>query len=544
MIILGLMGGTRLGYQDASAVLLRDGKLLSFVEEERLSRVKHAPGTLPERSIRFLLKSHNISIRDVDYAVSHGITWKPDFRKSLKEFFLSKFGGCPKNIELLHHHDAHCASAYYASGFSDAMIVTVDYSGDGISTQLAVGSGGKVKVIKRIERPNSLGIFYALLTEYCGFLKDNDEYKLMGLSSYGNRERFDLSWLLGTSNGMYQINTDYLKGHREGEPGATKQIPVYNQKFIEKLGPPREPGTPMTKYYEDIAASGQRHLEECIVNLVTGFHKETGLRNVCLAGGVALNVVANQRVMNLDFIDDIYIQPAANDAGVALGAAYLMASQLGENIEALPHVYYGPEYSNDQIEAALKLVNVNYSKVDDVAEYAAKKVSKNNVLGWFQGRMEFGPRALGNRSILANPTEKQMKDIVNIKVKFRDEFRPFCPSVIEEETHLYYEGKAKSSPYMTITYDVKEDCVAKLPSVTHVDNTSRIQTVSRAQNPLFYSYLQELKKILGFGVTMNTSFNVKGDPIVNTPFQALGTFYGSGMDTLIIGNFALNKSNG
>ena len=541
MIVLGLMGGTRIGYQDASAVLVEDGKLLSFVEEERLGRVKHAPGILPERAIRYVLKERNISIRDVDCVSSHGITWKPDFRKSLREFFLSKFAGTPKNIELVHHHDAHCASAYYASGFGNAMIVTIDYSGDGISTQLAIGSGGEIKVVKRIERPNSLGIFYALLTEYCGFLKDNDEYKLMGLSSYGDRDSFDFSWLLDNSYGIYRINTDYLKGHKEGEPGATKQIPVYNQKLIDRLGAPREPGSPMTKYYEDIAAAGQKALEECIVKIVTEFHRETGLRKICLAGGVALNVVANQRVMNLDFIDDIYIQPSANDGGISLGAAYLMAAQMGDTIEPLPHVYYGPDYSNDEIEAALQQTNVRYRKVEDVAGYTAEKVSDNKVVGWFQGRMEFGPRALGNRSIFANPTNKQMKDIVNIKVKFRDEFRPFCPSVIEEEAPLYYEGKAKSSPYMTITYDVKKEYVDKLPSVTHVDNTARIQTVNESQNPLFYAFLRELKERIGFGVTLNTSFNVKGDPIVNTPFQALGTFYGSGMDTLIMGNFVLDK---
>lgn len=541
MYILGLMGGTRLGYQDTSAALLKDGELVSFVEEERLSRIKHSPGTLPERAIRYILESQNISIRDVDYAVSHGITWQPDFRNTLREFFLSKFGGCPKNIELVHHHDAHCASAYYASGFKDTMVISFDNSGDGVSTQLAIGSNNELKLIDRYERPNSLGVFYLFLTEYCGFLKDEDEYKVMGLSSYGDREKYDFSWLLEYGNGRYQINLDYLKSFKPGEPGSHKQIPIYNEKLIQRLGSPREPGATMTKYYMDIAASGQKYLEDVIVNLVTKFHKATELRRLCLAGGVALNVVVNQRLMNLDFIDEIYIQPAANDAGVSLGAAYLIASKLGENIKPLPNLYFGPEYSNDEIERALKLADVGYVRVDDVSTYAAQKVASNKIVGWFQGRMEFGPRALGNRSIFANPTNKDMQDIVNNKVKFREEFRPFCPSVLEEDAPLYFKGKSKMSPYMTITYDVKKDYIGKLSAVTHVDNTSRIQTVNKEQNSLFYSYLKELKKLTGFGVTLNTSFNVKGEPIVNTPFNTLATFYGSGMDILIIGNFVISK---
>lgn len=541
MYILGLVGGTRLGYQDASAALLRNGELISFIEEERLTRVKRSPGALPEKAISYILKSQNISISDIDYAVSHGSTWKPDFRQVLREFFISKFGGCPRNIELVHHHDAHCASAFYASGFTDSMIISADASGDGISTEFAVGSNGKIKIIQRIERPNSLGMFYLLLTEYCGFLKDEDEFKVMGLSSYGDGEKYDLSWLLGYDNGTYQLNDEYLKGFRLGEPGAHKQVPIYNEKLIEKLGPARVPGSPMTSHYEDIAASGQKLLEDVMVHLVTKFHKDTGLRRLCLAGGVALNVVANQRMLNLDFIDEVYVQPAANDGGISLGAAYLIAAELGEDIHAMPHAYYGPEFSNDEIEAALKLANVEYVKIEDIAHYASERVASNKIVGWFQGKMEFGPRALGNRSIFANPTIREMKDILNTKVKFREEFRPFCPSVIEEDSLSYFEGKLKVSPYMTITYDVRDEYLGRLPAVTHVDNTARIQTVNRTQNPLFYRFIDELKKYIDVAVTLNTSFNVKGEPIVCTPFNALATFYGSGMDTLVMGNYVINK---
>jgi len=535
------MGGIKLGYQDSSAALLEDGKLVAFVEEERLNRVKHSPGVLPERAIGYVLESQHISINDVDYAVSHGSTWQHDHRQVLREFFLSKFGGCPRNIELVHHHDAHCASTYFASGFNDALILTADASGDATSTQFAIGFNKKIQAIERIERPNSLGFFYLLLTEYCGFLKDEDEFKVMGLAAYGDRNRYDLSWLLTFKDGHYQINPHYLKQFKSGEAGPHKQVPIYTDALTQKLGPPRRPGSPMTKHFQDVAASGQKLLEEVLVHLITDFHSRTGLRKLCLAGGIALNVTANQRLMNLPFIDDIYIQPAANDAGISLGAAYWVASQLGEDIAPLPHVYYGPEYSDKDIESALRLANVNYFRVDDVAAYAAHKVASNKIVGWFQGRMEFGPRALGNRSILANPTIKGMRDIVNSKIKFREEFRPFCPSVIEEDAQEYFIGKSMTSPYMTIAYDVKKEQIARIPSVTHVDNTARIQTVNKDQNVSFYNYLQELKKLIGLGLTLNTSFNVKGEPIVNTPFNAMATFYGSGMDTLIIGNFVINK---
>ena len=540
MYILGISGGTRQGYQDSSAVLLKDGQVVAAVEEERLLRMKHAAGILPEKAIRYVLGSQNIRLQDVDYLTTHGSTWTPDFRPTLRRYMISKFGYCPE-IELVHHHDAHCASAYYASGFDKAMLLSTDLSGDGISTELAIGSGRDMQVVQRFAKPESLGIFYSLLTQFCGFMRDNDEYKVMGLSSYGKKGSYDFRWLLDYGQGAYTLNRDYIVVPGNGQPNPSKQEPFYTEKFLEKLGAPRLPDGPMTSYYEDIAASGQKHLEDVMIDLVTKFHKKTGLRKLCLAGGVALNCVANQQLMNLDFIDDIYVQPASSDAGVALGAAYLTAVKHGETVASLPDVYLGPQFSQDEIREALNTAGVTYDEVADIAAYAAQKVAENKIVGWFQGRMEFGPRALGGRSILANPTVKDMQDIVNAKIKFREEFRPFCPSVLEEEVPLYFEGKAASAPYMTITYDVKPDAVEKLPSVTHVDRTARIQTVTEKQNPLFYQYLKELKNLIGVGVTMNTSFNVKGDPIVNTPYQALGTFYGSGMDTLILGNYVVNK---
>ena len=542
MYIIGIVGGTRIGYQDTAATLIKDGRIVGAVEEERILRVKHAPGRLPELAIKTLLSEEGIAIEDVSYVYAHGITWKPDFREVFAAFLKSKFGHSPK-VELVHHHDAHAASAYYGSGFDEAMVLTMDLSGDGCSVEWAVGRDGKLEVQERYERPRSLGIFYATITEYCGFLKDSDEYKLMGLSSYGNGDRFDFSWFLPYGDGGFDLNTDYVMGFKPGQPGPSKQVPLYTQAFVDKMGrPPRIPGSPMTSFYEDVAASAQRHLERVVVDMVTHFHRRTGLRKLCLAGGVALNVVVNQRLMNLDFIDDLYIQPAANDAGVSVGAAYLGAVEQGHRPEPMANAYLGPSCDDAAIEEALKMAGVPYRRVEDPAAHAADLVARDKVVGWFQGRMELGPRALGARSILANPRNPGMQDIVNVKVKFREEFRPFCPSVLEEEAKEHFVGKATSAPYMTITFDVPEEKRKAIPSVTHVDGTARIQTVNEEQNAIFYRYLKALKERNGLGVTMNTSFNVKGDPIVNTPFQALATFYGSGMDALVIGPFALEKN--
>jgi carbamoyltransferase len=540
MNVLGIVGGTRQGYQDCSAVLAIDGKIISAIEEERLLRIKHAPGLLPERAIRQVLKINKLTIKDIDLVVTHGITWKPDFRLILKDFFISKFEHSP-DIELVNHHDAHAASAFFGSGFEESMILTTDLSGDGISTKIATGKGTEIKFLRQYERPNSLGVYYALLTEFCGFQKDNDEYKVMGLSSYGDRSKHDFSWLLSYRDGEYSINMDYIKGYKPGEPGPSKQVPLYSENLIKKLGKPRNPESEMSDYYADIAASGQKHLEDVIENIITKLHKDTGIRKVCLAGGVALNVVVNQRLMNLDFIDEIYIQPAANDAGVSIGAAYLGTLKLGGTPKVMENAYLGTEFSNDEIEEALKLANVNYRTTEEPAAFAAKAVADNKIVGWFQGKMEFGPRALGSRSILANPTNKDMKDIVNIKVKFREQFRPFCPSVLIEDSPLYFDGKSKTAPYMTITYDVNKQTLGKLPSITHVDNTARIQTVDSKQHPLYYDYLKELKKHTGFSVTLNTSYNVKGEPIIHTPINGIATFFGSGMEVLVMGNYIVEK---
>lgn len=538
MYVLGISGGVSRGAQDGAAALLRDGTVVAAVEEERLLRVKHARACLPEKAIRSVLDCEGISLRDVDALAYHGITYD-GISEVLERFITSKFGYCPP-IRLVHHHDAHAASAYYASGFDSAMIVTADLSGDGTSTQLAAGRDGTIEVLERIPKPNSFGIYYSGLTQFVGFERENDEYKVMGLASYGDRKSYDLGWLLSYSGEGYQLNPEGFR-YQPGSPNPSRQEAIFSDLFVEHLGAPRLPDSPMSSVYENVAASGQEQLEQAYVHLVRRLHEETGLRKLCCAGGTSLNCVLNQRLMALDFVDELYIQPASSDAGVSLGAAYLVAADAGHKIQPLPHVFLGPSFTDDEIRGALRMAGVTWRECSDVAACAARLVAEDKIVGWFQGRMAFGPRALGNRSILANAHSETSKDIVNEKIKFREQFRPFAPSVVEEDVSRYFVGKLGASPYMTVTYDVRPEEQQVIPAVTHVDGTARIQSVAPCQNPLYYALLQELKRTTGHGIVLNTSFNVRGDPVVNTPYQALATFFGSGMDALLIGSFILEK---
>ena len=331
----------------------------------------------------------------------------------------------------------------------------------------------------------------------------------------------------------------FIKTLQPNSPSPHKQIPLYNNRFIKKMQ--KEPRNPfkIDQFYIDVAASAQNHFEIIITDLIKKFYRENRISRICLAGGCALNVIANKKIREIGFLDQVYIQPASNDSGIAL-AAYMMSSELGYRINPLENVYYGPKYNNEHIHRVLKRNQINFKEVEDPCFEAAKLVANDKIIGWFQGRLEFGPRALGNRSILANPANKDMKNIVNKKIKFRESFRPFCPSVLEEDANLYFNGNIKEAPTWPLPLMLGKH-KTKIPSVTHIDGTSRIQTVNKEQNPMFHSYLYHLKELTGIGMTLNTSFNVKGQAIVNTPENALETFYGSGLDNLIIGNFQINK---
>lgn len=539
MYVLGINGGVRLGYRDASAVLTLNGKIIAAVEEERLNRIKSSPHQLPELAIKQVLVIAGITINEVAIVATHGSTWGEQYEIALKNFFQTNFAHIPLLMRF-HHHDCHAAGSYFSSGFDEALIFTFDNSGDGVSTQVAWAKGEELNVLERIERPNSLGIFYSLVTQYCGFIRESDEYKLMGLAPYG-RPEIDLSDILMVNEDGFKLNLEYIQKIEPGQPQPSIQQAIYSQKWIQKFGDRRLPHHENSQFYKNFAASAQEQLELAITSLIRKYIRKTGVRNVCISGGVGLNCAANKVILEMPEVETLFVQPASGDAGISQGAAYLANISQGILPEKISQVYWGKSYTNEEISDCIEKLGLNAIKAENPAKTAAKLVSEGKVIGWFQGRMEFGPRALGNRSILANPLLKDIQSIVNQKIKFREGFRPFCPSLLEEDFDLYFEGKQKVAPYMTVNYKAKSDMKDILPGVIHINNTARIQTVSKQSNPLFYEYLRELKNISGHGVSLNTSFNVNHQPIVENPIQAISTFYGSGLEALVIGDRLLLK---
>jgi carbamoyltransferase len=539
--ILGINGGVRAGYQDVAAVLMRDGRVIAAVEEERINRVKHSAGQLPISSIKEVLRIANITIYDVAVVAFHGSTWQVEIEQVIQQHFESYFGFCP-TIKRYHHHDCHAASSFFASGFVEALVITIDGSGDGVSTQIAIGRNNKLEVIKQYERPQSLGLFYSMMTQVCGFTRDADEYKLMGLAAFGDYSKVDLNNVLQVQNGSYHLDTDYLVNIPVGQPSPSRYEMLYSKKLLSQLNVSRRVSFTIDEPYKHIAAATQQQLELALTSLVQKHVLDTGINKVCLAGGVALNCLANQKIGALDGVTELFIQPASNDAGIALGAAYLAAVDIGESVfEKQTNVFLGTEFADLAVEEVIQRCQIPYSKSHNPVNDAAAQLAEKKVIGWFQGRMEFGPRALGNRSILANPAAPHIQHTVNHKVKFREGFRPFGASVLEEDFYRYFEATSADAPYMTKVFNVKSEYKELLAGVTHVDGTCRVQTVNRKQNELYYDLLMEFKRLSGFGVLLNTSFNLNHEPIVNTPREAIASFYASGLDTLFLGSFKINK---
>lgn len=539
MYILGINGGLRLGYQDVSAVLMKDGKILAAVEEERIAREKHAPGRLSEKSIIEVLRIAGITMQEVAVVATHGTTWGDDFENHLKAYFKHRFGHVPK-IERHHHHDCHAASAFYASGYKEALTFTADGSGDGLSSRIYDCKDGKMQMLAEFARPHSLGIFYSIITQYCGFVRDSDEYKLMGLAPYGNPERFNLSGVLSASEGRFILNEDVLRPILPGAPQTTKQEPAYSKALISLFDgvPPRIPSEEPAQHYKDVAASAQNRLEQVMVEVIGYWMKRSGHKNLCLAGGVALNCAANRQLAEQLKPQNLFVQPASSDAGISLGAAYLSSVNHGYSPVRMDSVSLGRGYSEKEIAAQLDLFGLKYTKVDPALK-AAELVADGKVIGWFQGKEEFGPRALGFRSILASASGAEMKSRINAKIKFRESFRPFCPSVLEEDLHLNFETPLDNLPFMTVNVLVREP--EKFPAITHVDGTARVQSVNREQNPLYYQMLVHLKDLTGSGICVNTSFNRSNEPMAGSPRDAVSIFFGSGLDALVIGPFLLMK---
>jgi carbamoyltransferase len=539
MNILGICGGIRQGNWDSAAAIVGDGEVKAAAEEERFTRVKHAPGALPTHAIRYCLREAGLAMGDVELVVFPGRTYV-NMTARLEDYFRFVHGHVPR-IELCDHHEAHAASAFFASGFKDALVLTADYSGDGIATTVWRGAGSSLDALHRWEFPQSLGLFYAMVTQYLGFDFGEDEYKVMGLASYG-KPTYDLSWLLRADGALgYAFEAAAMRRTQGPEPGLSTQERFFSDLVQEKLGPARVKNAPLERHHQDVAASAQRQLETTVMQLVESFVGRARSRNLCLAGGVAMNCVMNQKLAESGWFDRVFVPPVAGDSGLALGAALLYTVQgEGARVSELRSAALGPSYNDDEIRKALEEVGAPYERIGDPAECAASLIADGHIIGWFQGRMEYGARALGHRSILADPRIAEMKDRVNAVVKFREGFRPFAPSVIEEDAGRFF-ARSRPAPFMTFTFDVPEAARAQIPAVTHADNTARVQTVARDVEPTYHALISEVGKRTGVPVVLNTSFNIKGQAIVENPNQAISTFYGSGLTALVMGNYLLRK---
>ena len=533
MVILGIHGGVTIQQHDAAAALIVDGKLICCVEEERLVRVKTSTGLLPIHSILACLAEAKLTIRDVDLVALPGETYE-DLAGRTREWMLHHFGYAPK-IKSVNHQTAHLASAYYQSGFEHAMCISYDAYGDGISGALAIADSSGIKIIETLPGENSLGVFYATMTSFLGFKPGEDEYKVMGLAPYGIPS-IDLSFFCRPTKEGYFSDSSYFRERKS----ATQLEPYYSKKLTDILGEPRRKGDAIGEHYKNIAASTQSTLESSIISLVTRLYNQTGQRNLCIAGGVALNCSANRSIAKLPFVDNLFIQPASSDRGLALGCALYEAVENGDELQSIKHVFYGPSHSDQEIESAIKLAGISAKKLNDPSEVAAGLLCKGKIIAWYQGRSEYGPRALGHRSILADPGLPGMKDEINKRIKFREEFRPFAPSVLEERYKEIYDLSAPS-PFMTIACDVKNGWAIKLPATTHINNTARVQTVNKDIDPEYHSLINNFEKVTGRPVLLNTSFNIMGQPIVERPLEALANFYSCGIDALVIGNWLIEK---
>ena len=555
---------------DASAALLREGQLVAALEEERLNRVKHWAG-LPVLAAKACLEgtqpdhiaiSRNPKAHLADKLLR--VALRPHRWASLTsraansariaqvEQALAAEGIVARErpqVHFVEHHRAHLASAFFASPFEQAAVISIDGFGDFSSVMWGVGKGNQIEVRSSVSFPHSLGIFYTAFTQFLGFPKYGDEYKMMGLSAYGEpRFAEEVRQVVRTEGDQCRLNLDFFTHHSKGVEmtwygGEPALGPVFSRKMAETFGAPRVPRSEIQQRDKDMAASVQLVLEENYFALLNFVQKQTGATAVCLAGGVALNCVANGMIFERTNFRDVYVQPAAHDAGTSIGAALHVQHQelkLPRQFE-MRHVYYGPEYSDGEILRDLEAAGCTYHKLSekDLIGRTVDAIADGKIVGWFQGRMEFGPRALGNRSILADPRRKDMKDILNSRIKYREPFRPFCPSILAERVGDYFETDYPS-PFMVMAYKIKPEQRERIPAVTHGDGTGRLQTVERDVNERYWSLIHKFEEATGVPVLLNTSFN-ENEPIVQTPAQAIDCFLRTQMDVLSIGTFLLRK---
>jgi carbamoyltransferase len=576
MIILGINAY----HANASAAIVADGRLLAAVEEERLNRVKYAAG-LPARAIQYCLDQAGVKLAEVDHIA---IPRDPRARLATKLRFamrmprfaferarvMARFAGiredlasafeiAPESIRAqfhrIEHHTAHLASAYFVSPYERAAVLSADGLGDFASSMWAVGEGPRMRILGEIAFPHSLGMYYTALTQYLGFWKFGDEYKVMGLAAYGQPEFLEEFRRIVRADGplSFRLGLEYFTHQNQGAEMSWRdasQTPVLGRLFspyLEKrLGPTRKAEEPLEQRHHNLAASMQAALEEVLAAHWAALAKKTAEKSLCLAGGVAFNCLANGKIFDHSPFERVYVQPAAGDAGLSVGAAFAVEHQiLGRPREfVMEHAGWGPEFSQQEIRKAIagsSNGDMQLSELDEdsLVQATARHIAAGKIVGWFQGRVEWGPRALGQRSILADPRRAEMKGILNRRIKHREIFRPFAPSIIEEAVAEYFE-RSDPSPFMTFAYSVRPEKRGVIPAPTHVDGTARLQTVSRGANPLYWKLLRAVGDLTGVPVVLNTSFN-DNEPIVCRPEEALDCFRRTQMDVLVMGNFTLEK---
>jgi carbamoyltransferase len=578
MIILGINAY----HADSSAAIFVDGKMIAAIEEERFRRVKHWAG-FPNMAIEFCLKEAGINLENVDH-IAIGRDPKAKFFKkllflakhpngslhvikerfnnskkiaSLEKEFHNHFGIneslVKRKIHQVEHHRSHLASAFFASPFDESALLSIDGSGDFTTTMIGVGKGSSIRIIDSVDFPHSIGIFYTAFTQLLGFPHYGDEYKVMGLAPYGKVqpelvEKLRKVVKLDNDNGLFSLDMEYFVSPTKGVISyGEDHIPVvaslFSNKMVEEFGAARKKEEPLSQYHKDIAASVQRFTEEVIFHILTHLQKRTGLTNVCIAGGVAQNSVANGKITRNTPFKNVYIPSAGHDAGISMGSALYVQHQI-LNIERQHPIwsaYTGSNYGNDDIETLLKNRSISYRKVeeDELYQLVADRLINAGVVGWFSGKAEFGPRALGGRSILADPRRIDAKELLNAKIKRRESFRPFAPSILKEYVEEYFEVNDQV-PFMEKVFPIRKDKHQAIPAVTHVDGTGRLQTVDKEISPRYYKLIDAFRQKTGVPILLNTSFN-ENEPIVNSPVEALECFLRTNMDMLVLENCIIER---
>jgi len=553
-------------YHDSAACVVKEGRVVSAAQEERFNRVKNSPD-FPSGAINYCVQSAGISFGDIDLVaffekpylkfsrivLSHLRAYPFSLRNFLQTtphwlqerlifpLVLEKEMAYKGRTLFIKHHLSHAASAFLVSPFDKAAILTCDGLGEWATMTRGRGQGRDIEVEKEIRYPHSLGLLYAAVTTYLGFRANRDEGKVMGLAAYGKSEYLDkFRQIIRTRpDGSFFIDESYF--------GFNRGTRMFSGRFVRMFGRPRREREPLEQRHYDMAASLQAFTEQVLVSAARDLHKSAGSDNLCMAGGVFLNCVANEKIKEETPFKDVFIQPAAGDSGGAMGAAIFAYNSVMKNPRryVMENAYLGPGFTAPEIERALSGRGIAFRRLgrDEAAAYAAEKIAGGKIVGWFQGRMEFGPRALGNRSILADARDPNIKQKLNSRVKKRESFRPYAPSVLEEKAGDYFEMDGLS-PFMLLAPRVKAGKAGVIPGVTHEDGTARVQTVSRKENPLFWSVIMEFDRLTGVPLVVNTSFNLRGEPIVRSPEEAADCYMKSGMDCLVIGNCVAEKAGG